>query len=340
MTEPLEVLVTPKLDESTLDRLRQISPQVKLRVHVADKGKDVPSRAWGNVDVLFTGSALPPSSTKTNIRWIHSLFAGVDAILEDPFIKANPDIIITNSSGIHVSNIGEYALGMILTLGHRFPRMAQAQTRVEWSEERFKLFMPQELSKSTVGIMGYGRIGREIARLCKAFGATVLATKRNVKKPIDGRYTLAGTGDANGEMYDRLYPPEASGFMIKECDFVVITLPITDRTRMSFGKALFAAMKPSAYLINVGRGGIVDENELLAALQEGRIAGAAFDVFAAEPLPHDHPLWKAPNMIITPHIAGNMADYREKATEVFEENLRRYLEKQPLQNIVSRELGY
>ncbi|MCB9436821.1 MAG: D-2-hydroxyacid dehydrogenase [Anaerolineales bacterium] len=340
MTEALEVLITLKLDDETLDRLRQISPFVKLRVHVADKGKDVPNRVWSNVDVLFTGTALPPTSTKTNVKWIHSMFAGVDNVLDDPFVKANPEIVITSSSGIHVSNIGEYVLGMILALGHRIPRMMQHQTRAEWHDERFKLFMPQELSKSTVGILGYGRIGREVARLCKAFGATVLATKRNVKTPADHRYTLPGTGDAEGEMYDRLYPPEASGFMIKECDFVVITLPITDKTRMSFGKALFNAMKPSAFLINVGRGGIVDENELLTALQEGQIAGAAFDVFATEPLPHDHPLWKAPNLIISPHIAGNMDDYRLKATSVFEDNLRRYLEKQPLLNIVSRELGY
>lgn len=340
MTEPLEVLVTLKLDDDSLDQLRQISPQLKLRVHVAEKGKDVPSRVWGNVDILYTGFALPPSTTKTNIKWIHSMFAGVDNLLDDPFIKANPAIVITSSSGIHVRNIGEYALGMMLALGHRIPRMLKHQARAEWAEERYKLFMPQELSKSTVGILGYGRIGREIARLCKAFGATVLATKRNVKDPTDHRYTLPGTGDAEGEMYDRLYPPEASGFMIKECDFVVITLPITDKTRLSFGKALFDAMKPTAFLINVGRGGIVDETELLAALQEGRIAGAAFDVFATEPLPPDHPLWKAPNLIISPHIAGNMADYRERATDVFAENLRRYIEKQPLLNVVNRELGY
>jgi phosphoglycerate dehydrogenase-like enzyme len=128
--------------------------------------------------------------------------------------------------------------------------------------------------------------------------------------------------------------------MVKDCDFVVITLPLTETTRNSVGRHIFEAMKPTAFLINVGRGGIVDEEALLAALQDKQIAGAAFDVFAEEPLPPEHPLWKAPNLIISPHIAGNMPGYDEKAALVFEENLRRYLEKRPLLNLVDRTRGY
>ncbi len=340
MSESINVLITHKLSDDVLHSFRAVSPSIKLRVHPAEKAKDIPHRVWAQADVVYTTWWLPPATLETPIKWIHSHFAGIDHLLEDPFIKANPDIIITTSSGIHVSKIGEYVLGMILALGHRLPTMLEHQARGEWSSERYRIFMPQELSKSTVGIMGYGRLGREISRLCKCFGATVLATKRNVMHPEDDDYTLPGTGDPDCEQVDRLYPPEATGFMLKECDFVIITLPLTASTRNFFGKDLIEAMKPSAYLINVGRGAIVDEVALLEALQNERIAGAAFDVFAEEPLPSDHPLWKAPNTIISPHISGNMHDYREKAGVVFEENLRRYVEGQTLMNVVSREQGY
>ncbi len=340
MTDTINVLITIKFHDDILDRFRAVSPQIKLRVHPADKAKDVPNKAWQQAEVLYTTNLLPPTTLNTDIKWVHSFFAGVDLLLNDPLTTANPDLIITTSSGIHVTKIGEYVVGMILALGHRIPTMIQHQTQSNWSEDRFSIFLAQELSKSTVGILGYGRIGREVARLCRAFGATVLATKRDVKHPIDDRYTLPGTGDPEGEICDRLYPPEATAFMIKECDFVVLTLPLTKQTRHSFDQRLFDAMKPTAFLINVGRGGIVDEAALLTALQAGRIAGAAFDVFEDEPLPSDHPLWKAPNMVISPHISGNMRDYHQKAAAVFEENLKRYVENRPLMNIVNRKLGY
>lgn len=340
MSETINVLITHKLSDEQLDSFRAVSPAVKVRVYPARKAKDIPHRAWAQADVVYTTTWLPPATLETPIKWVHSHFAGVDHLLNDPFVKANPDLVITTSSGIHVSKIGEYVVGMILALGHHIPTMLEHQGRAEWSEERYRIFLPQELSKSTVGILGYGRLGREIARLCKCFGATILATKRDVMHPQDDGYTLPGTGDPDCELVDRLYPPEATAFMLKECDFVVITLPLTTSTRHMFNEDMIKAMKQQSYLINVGRGDIVDEAALLEALQTGRIAGAAFDVFAEEPLPSDHPLWKAPNTIISPHISGNMRDYREKAGAVFEQNLRRYVDGRPLLNVVNRELGY
>ncbi len=340
MIEPLHVLITHKVSDTLLEPLQNISSQIRLHVHPAKQGSEVPAKLWKDADILYTTGALPTPKTETRLKWIQSHSAGVDALLLQPFFEANPDVVLTTTSGIHATNMGEYVLGMILALGHRIPTMLKYQAKAEWSEKRYSIFLPQELRNSTVGILGYGSLGREVARLCKAFGAEVLATKFNVRQTADEGYTLEGTGDPQGELFDRLYPPQATAFMVKDCDFVVVTLPLTEATRGSVNEHVINAMKPTAFLINVGRGGVVDEAALLAALQEGRIAGAAFDVFAEEPLLAESPLWKAPNFIISPHISGNTATYDEKAVRVFEENLRRYIEKRPLLNVVDRAKGY
>lgn len=338
--DTVHVLITVKFNKDILNRLESISPRLKLHLHPARQFSDVPNRAWKNTEVLYTAHVLPQAGSETRLRWVQSHFAGVDALLKQPFVTEHPNLIITTTRGIHATNMGEYVLGMILSLGHKFPQIMADQRQKEWADDRYERFLPLELRDATVGILGYGSIGREVARLCKSFGATVLATKHNLKELEHKGYRVEGTGDPEGEMFDRLYPPEATAFMVKECDFVVITLPLTDETRNSFGADIIKAMKPTAYLINVGRGGIVNEDALVEALQHGDIAGAAFDVFATEPLPSNHPLWTAPNFIVTPHLSGNMADYNEKAAAVFEENLRRYLEGRPLLNQVNRELGY
>lgn len=343
MAETINIVVTlgvMRLGESVQEQIRSVSPNIKLRVFEAEKEKDIPNKAWVNADIIFTSGFLPPTTINTDVKWIHSIFSGVENLLHDPFLQTNPHILLTNSSGLHAAKIGEYVVGMILALGHRIPLMLQHQARQEWSEHRYTQFLAQELNRSTVGILGYGRIGREIARLCKAFGATVLATRRNVMHPTEERYSIEGKGDPEAELVDRLYPPEATGFMIKACDYVVIALPLTEQTEGFFGERLIGMMKPTAFLINVGRGGIVDESALALALQEGRLGGAAFDVFQHEPLPVDSPLWKAPNTIISPHISGNMVNYSDRATSIFVENLRRYLEGQTLLNIVDRNRGY
>lgn len=339
-SDTVHVVTTLKFSRDIQNRLEEISPRIKLHVHPAKQGNDVPNRAWKNAEVLYTTNVLPPPGTETKLRWVQSHFAGVDSLFEHSFIKEHPDLILTTTSGIHSTNIGEYVIGMILALGHHFPEIIEDQRRQDWSEERFTRFVPVELRKSTVGILGYGSIGREVARLCKAFGATVLATKKDLKTLGDEGYRIEGTGDPEGDLFDRLYPPEATAFMVKDCDFVVITLPLTSVTKNSFDEDVIQAMKPGSFLINVGRGGIVDEDALLDALESGKIAGAAMDVFATEPLPANHPLWKAPNFVLTPHISGNTGDYDEKAAAVFEDNLRRYLEGRPLKNVISREMGY
>ncbi len=158
--------------------------------------------------------------------------------------------------------------------------------------------------------------------------------------PADTGYIIPGLGDPGGDLFNRLYPFQAIRSMLKECDFVVVTAPITAETRGLIGVAELAAMKPTAFLINMARGGIVDQNALLAALQERRIGGAALDAFVEEPLPANSPFWKLPNVIITPHIGGMSSHYNQRAIEMFLENLRRYLTGAPLLNRYDVQKGY
>jgi phosphoglycerate dehydrogenase-like enzyme len=170
---------------------------------------------------------------------------------------------------------------------------------------------------------------------------TVLAAKRDVMHPAQtNKYAEPGTGDPDGDLPDRIYPVQAAASMVKECDFVVLACPLTRLTRQLVNEEVLAAMKPTAVLINVARGAVVDEAALISALAAGRLGGAALDVFEEEPLPATSPLWNLPNVIISPHVAGFRADYHQQAAAVFAENLRRYVENEPLLNQVSREREY
>jgi len=236
--------------------------------------------------------------------------------------------------------MAEYALMMMLALGHHLPHLLEYQSRSEWPASRWELFSPNELRGATLGIVGYGTIGREVARLARAFGMEVLAVKRDAMYPADRGYMPDGLGDASGDLLRRLYPPQALRSMLADCDYVLAAVPLSPQTRNLIGEAEFRAMKKSAVFINVARGGVVDENALVEALRSGRIAGAALDVFAEEPLPTDSPLWSLPNVIVTPHISGISRNYDKRAVAVFNENLRRYLAGEELLNLYDREQGY
>jgi phosphoglycerate dehydrogenase-like enzyme len=200
--------------------------------------------------------------------------------------------------------------------------------------------MPRELRGSTVGIAGYGSVGRQIARLLQPFGVSILAAKRDVMHPEDTGYTQDGLGDPGGDFFQRLYPVQAIGSMLRECDYLVVTLPHTPETHGLIGAAELAALRPGAALVDISRGGVVDQGALIQALQDRRLAGAALDVFAEEPLPANSALWKMPNVIISPHIAGNSPSYNERAVELFAENLHRFLAGLPLYNRFDAQKGY
>jgi phosphoglycerate dehydrogenase-like enzyme len=265
-------------------------------------------------------------------------WAGIDRLLDTPLWES--DVALTTTSGIHAPNVAQYVMAQILAWANRVPRWLRTQQAGSWPAGRWESFMPDELAGRTLGIIGYGSIGREIARLARAFNMTILVTKRDARRVADEGYTLPGFGDPTGDLPTRIYPPEALRSVLAQCDYVVITLPLTPRTRHLFDESLLQTMKQSAYLINIGRGGVIDERALIRALQRGWIAGAGLDVFETEPLPDDSPLWDMQNVILTPHVSGFTAQYDERAVDLFVANLRRYLAGEPLINLVDREAGY
>ncbi len=338
---PIPVLLTISLDEELQQAIRDVSPRIELLYHPARQVSDVPDEYWERAEVLYTWNVIPRPENAPQLRWVHVNSAGVDHLIGQPLFEQS-SVPLTNSSGIHTTNIAEYAFMMLLAFGHRMPAMQRYQREGAWAtgEQRHE-FLPQELRGSTLGIVGYGSIGREIARIAATFGMEVLAVKRNVRQPIEtGSYVLPGTGDPEGRYFHRLYPPEALVSMVRECDFVVVTVPLTESTRGMVNANVINAMKPTAFLVNVGRGGVVDEDALLAALTENRLAGYASDVFASEPLAEDSPFWTLPNVIISPHISGTTHDYNHKAVVLFTENLSRYVARKDLLNVVDRARGY
>jgi phosphoglycerate dehydrogenase-like enzyme len=339
MSDPIQVLITTSFPESLMDKLRSVSPRLKFALHPVKSAEEISDEMWRKVEVLYTSRVLPDPEQVPNLGWIQFHWAGVDHAIDAPVLRKS-DLVATTLSGAAAPQMGEYVLTMILALGHHLPDVLNTQRKVEWPENRWDLFMPLELRDSTVGILGYGSIGRQVARLLMPFGAKVLATKQDVMHPRDPGYIPEGIGDPEGEFVHRLYPPEALRSMLKECDFVVVTLPLTPETENLIAEEELQALKHTAYIVDLSRGGIIDHSALIPALKEKRIAGAALDVFPEEPLPADSPLWKLPNVILTPHISGSTAHYDERAAELFAENLHRYLTGLPLFNQIDVERGY
>lgn len=339
MSEDIYILITLPLADELIEQISQVSDRFTVNRLPALEASEVPPEVWEKAEVLYTMYTLPQPEQAPKLSWVHSYLAGVDKIREEEiFLKEG--IQLTTSSGANASQVAEHAVMMMMALGHQLPEMMRLQRRAEWMTNKGARYVPRELRGSTVGIVGYGSIGRQVARLVHGFGAKVLATKRNVKQPEDHGYTPEGMGDREGDYFTRLYPPEAVRSMVSESDFVVVTVPLTSSTRGLLGRPEIDAMKPGALLVDVSRGGVVDHTALIAALTDGRLGGAALDVFPQEPLPTDHPLWELPNVIITPHVAGFSAAYNARANDLFVENLYRYVAKDPLLNPVDLSREY
>lgn len=339
MKSPIDVLITVPINSSLTKGLQEVSPLLRITLHPADSIDHVPDELWGHCEVLYTSRIIPGPELAPNLKWVQHHHAGIDASAE--FISPDRrDLTITTMSGAAASQIGEYVLAMLLAFGRNLPALSTNQKKAEWPKDRWERFKPRELRTSTVGIIGYGSIGRQVACLLREFGATVLATKNDVMHPTDDGYAPAGMGDSQGDLVHRLYPAQALKSMLKDCDFIVVTVPLTGETRGLIDAQALSACKPSAYLIDVSRGGIVDHTALIKALNEHKLAGAALDVFPEEPLPKKSPLWEMSNVIITPHIAGVSAHYDERAMALFAENLSRYVGDLPLYNVFDLKKGY
>ncbi|MFH1446585.1 MAG: D-2-hydroxyacid dehydrogenase [Chloroflexota bacterium] len=340
MKENVEVLVTLQLDDELVERIRKVCDNVNLTVLPVKDAAEVPLEQWEKTEVLFTSSrVLPELSHVPLLKWIQFNYAGVDRVILKPIIQ-DSDVIATSSSGVITSQVAEYVMMTLLAFGQQLPQMMALQAEKTWPDNVWKTLMPLELRGSTVGILGYGSIGRQVARLLQPFGVSILAAKKDAMHPEDSGYTQEGMGDPHGDFFQRLYPIEALHSMLKECDFVIIALPLTAETYHLMGAAEFEVMKPGAYLVNIGRGDIINEEALVAALSEGKLAGAALDVFHEEPLPESSPLWTLPNVIITPHVSGLSLNLMSDIVDLFIENLKHYIADQPLYNRIDPQKGY
>lgn len=339
MESAVKVFITVDLSPESISQIEAVSPLLEVSSVEAMKLEEVPEQAWQGVEILYTHKVLPGPDLAPDLKWIQFHRAGNEAFMDEPILR-KPDLVASTMSGASAPQVAEYVLEMCLALGHRLPEIIAHQQKADWPAGRAEIFLPLELNQSTVGIVGYGSIGREVARLLQAFGATILATKHDVMHPSDPGYRIDGSGDPDGDYVNRLYPAQALNSMLKECDFAVVCVPLTRNTENLVGANQLDAMKPTAFLIDVSRGGVVNHEDLLKALEEGQIAGAALDVFPEEPLSKDDPLWRSPSVILTPHIAGVSRDYDQRAVTLFIENLNRYLDgKKPL-NLIDLERGY
>lgn len=322
----LRVLVTMPFSDAQLGRLRAVSPDVSVT------RADAATADYTSAEVVYAGMPPRELGRAPKLRWVQLHMAGVNALHDHP-LYTDTTIPLTTTSGVHAASIAEYAITMVLALAHRVPRMVEGKQRGGWppDEQRWPLFVPTELRGATLGVIGYGSIGRELARIAKtAFAMRVVALKRDPTVRRDPGYGLPGTGDPDGALPDEWLAPVGLSRLLAQSDVVVMTAPLTPETQGMIGAAQLARMKPLAYFVNVGRGATVDESALAEALRAARLAGAAIDVFAQEPPPSGHPLYAVDNAIVSPHVSGFLPSYDDKCTDLFAENLRRYLAGAPL----------
>ena len=290
-------------------------------------------------DVMLTFRVPNDIATRARgLKWIQLLSAGANHVLGGP-LKSTP-MAITTASGIHATPIAEYTLASMLAYAHRIHLAIRAQVRREWMRSGAFMAGVDDIRGQTLGIIGYGSIGRETARLAAAFGMKVIALKRNPADRADPGWSPAGLGDPESKIPSRIFGADEREAILRESDYISVTLPLTDHTRKFIGEREFAAMKPGAYLVNIGRGKVIDERAMAAALTAGKIGGAGLNVFEHEPLEASSPLWDMENVILTPHISGANRGYMDKACELFAENLKRFAANRPLLNLVDPVLGY
>ncbi len=307
------------LTDVQLDQVRRTAPDMRL---VVTPNREEMAAVLEEVEIA---TALVPGSllaTAPRLRWFHGWGAGVDGLLRHPGL-AERDFILTNTSGIHPNQMTEHTLALMLAFARRLPEALRAQAGRTWRHmENTEVF---ELAGKTLLVVGLGAIGQRIAHVAAALGMHVLGIRRR-PGPLPGIEHVAGI--------------ESLPEHLPEADFVVLVTPLTPETRGLIGERELRLMKQDAILINVARGGVVDEAALVHALRGGWIAGAGLDVFEQEPLPADSPLWDMPNVIITGHYGGVTPAYDDRAFEVFLDNLGRYRAGEPLRNVVDKRLGY
>jgi phosphoglycerate dehydrogenase-like enzyme len=318
---PAPIWIIPR---NFVDRIRRDFPQHQI---IEAWDRDAIRRHLPGAEVAFTPFVdrdVFPSATR--LRWIQSPAVGVGSLLFPELVAS--DVVVTSARGIRARAIAEHVIGVTIALARRLPVAILAQAAHRWAQEELEgPDAVRPLSGMHMGIVGLGAIGTEVGRLAVPLGIVVSAIRRRADRP-------APDGIA------AVWPPDRLLDLLAASDVVVIAAPHTPETRQLIGPAEIAAMKSGAFLINVARGKLIDDDALIEALKGGRIGGAALDVFTREPLHSASPYWDMPNVIVTPHTSGAMQDYWTPLVDLFCENLRRFESERPLLNVVDKVLGY
>lgn len=265
-----------------------------------------------------------------HLRWLQYPGAGVDGLRPSGLLDQQSRVLITTASGIHATTISEYVFGSMLMFNWKWPHMVRLQDGHVWANSSgWYNLGGRELAGTTLGVVGLGHIGRRIAQVGRAFGMRVVGMRRAFAQEHENDPDLAQS-----------YPPVRLQEMLGQCDYVVISVPLTPETEHLIGESELRAMKSHAYLVNIARGHVIDEQALVQALREGWIGGAGLDVVETEPLPSNSPLYGMANVILTPHVAGISIHYEQRLALLFAENLRRYRAGETLFNRFDPVRGY
>ena len=317
----LELWIAP---EWFADRLRKEFTEFEV-VRIAN---DAVVEKLPDTEIVFTFSLSPEQlGIARNLRWIHSPAAAVHQFLFSEFV--NSDVILTNAREVHGAVVAEQVIAMIFAMAKRIPQATRFQQQRIWGQENIWELDggPREIAGATLGLVGLGSIGRNIARHASGLGMRVIAVRQHVDGP-------------KPESVHEVLPTSRINEMLSAADYIVLAAPVTPATQHMIGREQLAKMKSDAFLINVGRGSLIDEPALIETLRKRKIGGAALDVFDQEPLPAESPFWDLDNLLIMPHTAGMTAKLWERHYTLFSENLRRYLSGQPLLGLVDKKAGY
>jgi phosphoglycerate dehydrogenase-like enzyme len=318
------LVLTADLADKDLALLEQLPPETNLAVGTSVEAFE---RLAGDADVILNWSGSGALLREVflmcpGVRWVHSRAAGLDGQLFAELVDSH--VPLTNGRGVFSQSLGEFALAAMLHFAKDLRRMVRNQEAGRW--EPFDIV---EISGQTVGIVGYGDIGRAVATRARAMGMRILAIKRH-GPPL---YNV-------DPLVNQFYAPDARLEMMSRAHYIVASAPLTAETRGMIGEAEFAAMSPSAVVINIGRGPVIDEAAMVKALQERRIRGAALDVFDTEPLPAGHAFYSLDNVLLSPHCADHTPDWTEQAMRFFLAQFDHFVRGEPLQNVVKKQLGY
>lgn len=317
----------PTLREALDETLAPFSKEVRLS-QVSPHEPEAVANALETAEGVLCGSL--PEETRIlapRLRWVQFWSAGVDGRLYPGLFEGqDAPVQVTTASGIHAGPCAEHILSLMLAFARGLPQSFAAQQAHDWSARKGIGEAIFELEGKTVGIVGTGAIGQAIGIRCKAFGMRTVGTRRDITQPVEGIDVLL----SHIQYHD----------LILASDFIVLALPLTPSTRMIFGEDEIEILRKGTYLFNIGRGGLIDENWVIKALEKRWLAGAGLDVFADEPLPPTSPFWSQPNCIVTPHVGGSTPRYWQRFAGLVAEQMRRLLNRKPLQNVVDRNLGY